>query len=95
MTNLLRTKQGKILLKDTNTIEEIKNNNYKLYNIEDVLNYPKIKVEKSELLKISNGVKINNKWNISNKVIFLNQENKIISIYEKENDCLRPWKNFV
>ena len=95
MTNLLRTKQGKILLKDTNTIEEIKNNNYKLYNIEDVLNYPKIKVEKSELLKISNGVKINNKWNISNKVIFLNQENKIISIYEKENDCLKPWKNFV
>ena len=95
MTNLIRTKQGKISLKETNTLEEIRNNNFQLHNIEDVLEYKKIKVKDNEYLQISRGMKIQNKWNIEDKVIFIDEDNKLIGIYEKQDKILRTWKNFI
>lgn len=44
MTSLTRTKQGKIDISNTNTLEEIKNNQFKYYKIEEVLDYPIIEV---------------------------------------------------
>ena len=95
MTNLIRTKQGKISLKETNTLEEIRNNNFQFHNIEDVLEYKKIKVKDNEYLQISRGMKIQNKWNIEDKVIFIDEDNKLIGIYEKQDKILRTWKNFI
>ena len=43
MTRLIRTKQGEFDIKNSYTIEDIKNNNYKLYTISEIFNnYPKI-----------------------------------------------------
>ena len=95
MINLIRTKQGKISLKETNTLEEIRNNNFQLHNIEDVLEYKKIKVKDNEYLQISRGMKIQNKWNIKDKVMFIDENNKLIGIYEKQDEFLRTWKNFI
>ncbi len=94
MTSLVRTKQGDFSIENTNTLEEIKNNQYKSYSIEEVLNYPIIVVEEELEVKIKNGVKLENNWNIQDKVIFKNKENKLLGIYEVENNQLRVWKNF-
>lgn len=94
MTSLTRTKQGKIKIEDTYSIEDIKNNNYKISRVEDVLNYPIISVNEDLEFKISNGQKIANDWNITTKVIFKNESGQLLGIYELDDNCLKVWKNF-
>ena len=94
MTSLVRTKQGKIDISNTNCLEEIESNNYKYYKIEEVLDYKIIEVDSNLNKKISNGVKLSNEWNIKDKVIFT-YNNKLLGIYENNNDELIVWKNFV
>ena len=94
MTSLVRTKQGKIDISNTNCLEEIESNNYKYYKIEEVLDYKTIEVDSNLSKKISNGVKLSNEWNIKDKVIFT-YNNKLLGIYENNNNELIVWKNFV
>ncbi len=76
MTELVRTKVDNFSIDNSYTLEDIENNNYKLINIEDSLDYPIIKVDKELEFKISNGVKLDNLFDIKDKVIFLNNNNK-------------------
>ena len=94
MTSLERTKQGLISITDTNTLEDIKNNNFKIHKIEEVLDYPLIEVDEELEKLISNGVKIENTFNINDKVIF-KSKNKLLGIYEKQGNYLKTWKNFI
>ena len=94
MTSLIRTKQGKTTINDAYTLDDIRNNNYKLYTIDEVLDYPVIEVNELLEKKIHNGVKINNTFNIKDKVIFKNKNNKLLGIYELDNNKLKVWKNF-
>lgn len=95
MTSLIRTKQGNIKIDEAYRIEDIKSNNYKLYKIDELLTYKTIIVDKDLEFKISNGVKIDNIWNIEDKVIFKNKDNKLLGIYEKDSTSLKVWKNFI
>ena len=45
--------------------------------------------------KIRTGQKINNDFNINDKVIFKDKNNFILGIYESKDDLLTVWKNFV
>ena len=94
MTSLIRTKQGKVSIDNTNTLEELQRGEVKSYSIEEVLDYPTIIVDKDLEFKIKNGQKINNTWKITNRCIFKNQENKLLGIYERDNLMLKVWKNF-
>ena len=94
MTDLIRTKQGKITLEMTNTLNDIENNQYQLHSIEEVLDYKVIIVEDSLAHKLENGQKIKNIWDIKEKVIFKNKLHKLIGIYQKKDDYLVVWKNF-
>lgn len=94
MTSLVRTKQGKTTIDDAYTLEDIRNNNYKLYTIDEVLDYPVIEVDDYLEKKISNGMKIDNTFNIKDKVIFKNKDNKLLGIYEVDQEKLKVWKNF-
>ena len=94
MTSLTRTRQGRVSIDEAYTLEEIESGNYKIYSILEVLDYPQITVDKELEFKISNGVKIPNNWNIRDKVLFLNKDNKLLGIYEVDNQMLRTWKNF-
>ena len=94
MTSLIRTKQGKVSIENTNTLEELQKGDIKSYSIEEVLDYPTIIVDKDLEFKIKNGQKINNTWKITNRCIFKNQENKLLGIYERDNLMLKVWKNF-
>ena len=94
MTELLRTKQGNIKLEECYKLEDIRNDNYKLFNIDEVLNYKKIEVDEETYKKISNGMKLLNTYNIEDKVIFT-YNNILLGIYKKDNNLLSVWKNFV
>ena len=91
MTDLIRTKQGNITIKDTNNIDD----NLILHSIIDVLDYKKIIVDDTLKNKILNGVKILNEFNVEDKVIFIDKNNKLLGIYEVENEFLKVWKNFI
>ena len=95
MNSLIRTKQGNIDIKDTYKLSDIRNGNYKLIDIEDLLDYDVVVVDKEIEYKISNGVRLDNIWNINSRVIFKNNNNQLLGIYEKDGDKLKTWKNFI
>ena len=94
MTSLIRTKQGNVSINDSYKLSDIENGNYKIYSIEEILDYPKRVVDSDDEFKINNGVKLDNKWDIKDKVMFLNINNKLLGIYEVDNNLLKVWKNF-
>ena len=95
MTDLIRTKQGDISIEETNTLEDIKNNNFTVHKIDEVLDYPK-EIVKEDLEKlIRNGCKIENNLGVKDKVIFKSLDNTILGIYEVKDNNLVVWKNFV
>ena len=89
MQELIRTKQGNFTLNDSYTLEDIKNNNYKLLNIKEFLDYPIIELDNKYYKQIINGVIIPNIFNIKDKVIFTYQ-NKDIAIYQVKEKDLKP-----
>ena len=91
MTDLIRTKQGNITIEETDDIDS----EFTLHSITESLNYDTIIVDDLLEKKISNGMKINNDFNIKDKVIFINKTNKLLGIYEVEDNKLKVWKNFV
>lgn len=93
MSKLNRTKQGNFDIKDCYTLKDIEQNNYKLLNIKDVLDLPIIEVPDSIYKKVINGNKIDANFNYD-KFIF-QKDNKVIAIYEKDNDLLRPLHMFI
>lgn len=94
MTTLTRTKQGKIDIKDTITLKEIEQGKAKLHTIDEILDFKVIEVDKDLEKRIKNGQKLNNTYNIKDKVIFKNKKKEILGIYKVEKDKLRVWKNF-
>ena len=95
MTELTRTKQGKVSIEETKTLKDIKNGNFKLYEIDEVLEIPVIAVDSVQEQKIRTGQKINNDYNIKEKVIFKDNDGFILGIYESKDGLLSVWKNFV
>ena len=93
MTSLVRTKQGNVSIENAISLEDFKQGNYQLLSIEDALDLPMEIVDEELALKIKNGVKIKNIWNIKDKVL-LKDKNHLLGIYEVEAEHLRVWKNF-
>lgn len=84
MTSLVRLSQCGFTLNDAYTIDDIKNNNFKLLSVEDVLNCEVVEASDKLYKMISNGVKI--EFNTSKEYILFKYNNKDISLYKKEND---------
>lgn len=91
MTSLIRTKQGKFDICDSYKIEDIKNNNYKLYSIDEIFSdYPKIYLDNDLYKKVSNGVILDNIYD--SKYVLFYYENKLICVYkEYEKSKLKPF----
>lgn len=97
MSNLKRTKQGKYKIEESYTLEDIKNNNYKLLKIEDFLDKNDI-VEVDEYIenRIKNGAILENRYD-KELVIFVNAKKELCAIYkpyEKDLTKIKPWKVF-
>ena len=84
MSNLTRTKQGIFDIKDAYSLDDVKEGNYKLLQIKDVLGIDKVTVSDELKFKILNGNKV--KGNYSDKVLFLDEDGKELAIYKKDND---------
>lgn len=95
MTTLTRIRQGKVKLQECSTLEEIKKNKFKIHKIDEVLDIPSIEVEEETARKIKNGQPLPNIWNIKEKVILKDKNNKILGIYKLKDNKLKVWKNFI
>ena len=84
MSNLTRTKQGVFDIENSYSLEDVRNGNYKLLFVKDVLDIDKITVSDELKFKILNGNKV--KGNYSNKVLFLDEDGGELAIYKKDND---------
>ena len=94
MKTLTRTSQASINIEEASTLEEIEEGNYKLLSIEYVLDYPIQVVDKILEKKISNGQRVDNNYNVIDKIIFKNKKDKLLGIYEVDGNELKVWKNF-
>lgn len=94
MSRLIRTKQGVVSIDKSNTIDDLLNNNYRILSIEECLDYPIVIINDDDKFKVSNGVILENKWNIEDRVIFKDSNNRLLGIYEVRDNMLVTWKNF-
>lgn len=94
MSKLKRIKQGNFTLKDSYTLEDIKNNNYKILPIDLALtNFYSIIVDDVLKKKVLNGSKIANIY--KQKYVLFKDENTSLALYktdENDDKVLRVWK---
>lgn len=91
MTDLIRIKQGIFDIRDSYTLEDIENGNYKLIDLEDVMDICVID-DNTYLKDVTNGVKL--KLNIKNEYILFKHEGNNIALYKKDNDYFRMYIHF-
>lgn len=97
MSGLTRTRQGYFKIEDSYTLEDIKNNNYKLLSIKNVLKEDFcVIIDNTYFSIIKNGAIIDNVYN-KDRVVFI-YEDEVIAIYktyEKDNTKMKPYKMFI
>ena len=97
MSELVRTKQGKYKLEDSYTLEDIENNNFKLFSITDVLKDDNcVIIDSKTFEKIRNGAILNNIYDKEIVTFIYNEE--VIAIYktyDKDSTKLKPFKMFI
>ena len=93
MTELMRTKVGHFKLEDANTIAQIKNNQFQIHSIYDVLHKMfETRIITGELeKKVLNGAKIDNPEQLD-IVFFINQNKEPLALYKKEKNSLKCYK---
>lgn len=91
MSELVRTKEGNFLIENSYTIDDIKNDKYKLLSIEEVLDYKTVEVTKDIYDSIKNGCKLDNIYN-SDIVLFKGMG--LLRIYKLKDDKLVSFKCF-
>lgn len=95
MEELTRTSLGKFNIKSSYTLNDIKNNNYKILDIKDVIDLPKIKVDSSLEKKIRNGQVLKKFFN-EDKVMIINELDEVIAIYQKKDEYyVKPYRMFL
>ena len=94
MTELKRTKQGIFTIDNSYTLDNIKNNNYKILNPIDVINIPKMIVDDKLATKIKNGSVLPSFFK-ENMIMLLDKNNNLLAIYKHiENNKVKPYKMF-
>lgn len=95
MSSLVRTRLGNFSLNNAYSIEDIKDGNFKIIPIEEVLsNIKKIIVDDAMAFKIRNGVILEPFFKEDMAVIF-DKENTLLAIYENKDGKARVYKMFL
>ena len=87
MSSLIRTKQGKFMVDDSFTIEDVRSGRYNLLTAKDLLPYPVYKLSKEEYERVQNGNKIT--LDLNDKKIILEYDDSEVAIYEKDDNLYR------
>lgn len=94
MTDLCRTEQGKISLKDAYTLDEIENGTFQIIcPLEVLADIKSYKLDFDEYKKVQNGVKM--KIDSNEEYIKFIYEENLIALYRKEDDIYRMYIKFV
>lgn len=95
MMELQRTKQGSFNLKDSYTLDEIKNDKYEFISLKDSLSgYKFIEVDEYIENKIRNGRILENRYD-EDIIVFINSNDEVLAIYQvydKDNTKIKPIK---
>ena len=95
MQELQRTVQGNFKIEDSYTLDEIKNDKYKLISIKDALyGYKFVEVDSYIENKIRNGRILENRYD-EEMIVFINSNDEVLAIYkiyEKDNTKIKPIK---
>ena len=95
MTGLIRTKQGRFDIKDSYTLQDIEQGNYKLLTIQEVFpNIPQKKLSDKDLFKVKNGAPID-KFIDGDMFFIVDNDNNLIALYKNEIDKARAYKMFI
>jgi len=95
MSSLVRTRVGEFRIEEAYSIDDIKNGNFKLLSIMDILsNMKQIIVDDNLLKKIKNGV-ILEPFFEEEKALILDKDNNLIAIYQNKENKARVYKMFV
>lgn len=91
MSNLKRVRQDKFLLENAITIYDIKNGNYKLLNVREVLDLDEREITKEKEKLILNGSVIDK---ISDKLVLFTKNKEDIVLYGPYKDKMKPYLFF-
>ena len=95
MSGLIRTRVGEFTIENACTIEDIKNNNFTLIPINDILsNMKKIIVDDDMAKKIRNGVVLKPFFD-ENMAVIYDKSDILIAIYQNIENKARVYKMFV
>lgn len=87
MSNLIRTRQGKFSIEETNTLEDVEKGNYKLLKIKDISNIQTVMIDNMLKKKVLNGAKIIG--NYPNRVLFVDENGTELAIYERDGNVMK------
>ena len=88
MNHLVRVKQGNFKIEQSCSLEDIKNHQFSLLKIQDVLNIPVYNLSNQEFIKVKNGNEIFiDRYDEEILLIYQNQE---IAIYKKKDQLYKP-----
>lgn len=87
MNNLIRTKQGEFSIDAAYNIEDIKNNNFELKSIRDVLSIKEYELSANEYLQVKNGNEVNITCSDMN-VLFV-YKNEEVAIYRRHKNSYK------
>ena len=91
MIALKRIKQGNITINDSYTLDEIKSDNYRFYDINNCLNeFYSVETDDNLYKKIKNGVELNNIYN--QELVLFKHNNLPIALYKNDKNTLKMWK---
>jgi len=95
MEELERTSLGNFKIEESYLVDDIKKNNYKILKIEDILDLPKIKIDKNLEKRIRNG-QVLKKFFSEEKVMLVNEDNQLIAIYQQKDEFyVKPYRMFL
>lgn len=95
MEELNRTKVGNFTLKEAYSLEQIKTGEYKLLELSDVLDLPRVIVDEVLEVRIRNG-QVLQKFFESDMAMIVNNEGKLLAIYQAYgDDYVKPYRMFL
>lgn len=84
MSSLTRTRQGDFTINESFTLQNIKDNRYKLLTVENVFDYPVYLLNEEEYFKVRNGALI--KIDKKDTYLFMKYQNNIVAIYKRKEE---------
>lgn len=95
MVELERTRLGSFGLENTYTLDDIRYGMFSMMEICDVVNLPKLVVDKDMEKKIRNGCVLD-KFFDDDMVMIMNEVNRLIAIYQRKDDNkVKPYRMFL